>query len=180
MTKTVKVWKINWFKNNDANGGSMKEAIKNALDGQIIVHSQTQKNGRLWTSILPDKFITLTLENKGLYEVITKFPHKVYFDIDKQGQVDSLYLQGVKKIIERYFPNATFAISGSYKETKTSFHFILTNYVIHNVNERTYIKHLCKFLEKEDDAFDWKVYTPNRNMKCINQSKDDGRVKKIF
>ncbi len=180
MPKEIKVWKLNWFKNDSDKGGAMNEAISKALDGQVIIHSQTTKIGRMWTSISPDKFINLVLDNKGLYEVITKYPHKVYFDIDKQGQVDVSYLQKVKAIIEKYFPSATFAISGSYKETKTSFHIILTNYLIHNENERTYIKHLCKFLQKEDEAFDWKVYTTNRNMKCINQSKDDGRVQEII
>jgi hypothetical protein len=38
--------------------------------------------------------------NRGIYEVITKFPHKVYFDIDKKG-ADDRYLETIKLIIQK-------------------------------------------------------------------------------
>lgn len=181
MVKSQKVWKVDFFKNTDENGGAMAEAIKACASDQIVIHSQTKKNGRMWGCVKPEYFLKLIETNCGLYEVITKFPHKVYFDIDKKGLADAEYLQNIKQIILQYFPEAQMAISGSMKETKTSYHIVLQNYVIHNEDERQHMKHLVKYIcEHQDDSFDWKVYTKNRNMKIINQSKDDGRVQEII
>lgn len=83
--------------------------------------------------------------------------------------------------LEEFFPNAVYAVSGSNTEKKISLHIVLQNYVIHNEDERQHIKHLTKYIcENLCADFDWKVYTKNRNMKCINQSKDDGRVQQII
>ena len=124
----------------------------------------------------PTKFINLLTKNNGIYEVITKFPHKLYFDIDHHSSSDENFLPRVKELITEYFPNIELAISGSITPDKTSYHIIAQNYVIHDDKERTQIKMAVKSLQAKCDAFDWKVYTKNRNMKCINQSKDDGRV----
>lgn len=181
MVKQTKLWKLDWFKNDDENGGAMAEAIKECPAEHILIHSQTKKNGRLWGHTEPPKLLKLLETNHGLYEVIIKFPHKVYFDIDKSGSQDQSFLQQVKQIILTYFPNAEMAVSGSIKETKTSYHIVLQNYAIHNEQERDHMKHLAKYIcENVEEGFDWKVYTKNRNMKCINQSKDDGRVQEII
>lgn len=181
MVKQLQVWKLTFFKNDDANCGAQNEAIKACTSEQIVVHSQTVKNGRMWGCATPSQFLKLIEKNHGLYEVMTRFPHKVYFDIDKQGQAEEGHLQNIKNIILQYFPNAEMAISGSIKESKTSHHIVLQNYVIHNEEERQYMKHLVKYIcENQEESFDWKVYTKNRNMKCINQSKDDGRVQEII
>jgi len=180
MVKTVIVWKNTFYKNDDDKGGAMDLAIKECPINNIVIHSQTKKEGRLWGFTEPSKLLKLLEKNYGWYEVITQFPHKVYFDIDKNGLQDSSYLQNIKSIITEYFPNAEMAISGSYTENKTSFHIVLQNYTIHNEDERQHIKHLVIHLKTKDDGFDWKVYTKNRNMKCINQSKDDGRVQNII
>jgi len=180
MVKTITVWKNTFYKNDDENGGAMNLAISNCSNNNIVIHSQTQKNGRIWGCIDSNKFLKLLEKNYGLYEVITQFPHKVYFDIDKIGLQESSYLETIKNIICEFFPNAEMAISGSYTDKKTSFHIVLQNYTIHNEQEREYIKHIVKHLLTKDDGFDWKVYTKNRNMKCINQSKDDGRIQIII
>lgn len=187
MVKTTKVWKVDFYKNDDENGGAMAEAIKHCLPEQIVIHSQTKKNGRMWGCIKPEQFLKLMETNNGLYEVITKFPHKVYFDID--GKVDRLHskeefaiwVENTLAHLEPYFPDAEFAISGSNTETKISLHIILQNYVIHNEEERQQVKHIAKYINEICDGnYDWKVYTKNRNMKIINQSKDDGRVQEII
>lgn len=176
-----KLWKVDFFKNNDENGGAMAEAIKNCQPDQIVIHSQTKKEGRVWGHTTPTIFVNLLEKNYGLYEVITQFPHKVYFDIDKHEGANETYLENIKNIIWQFFPNAEMAISGSITETKTSYHIVLQNYVITSEQERDQIKHIVKFLcEKYDESFDWKVYTKNRNMKCINQSKIDGRIQAII
>jgi hypothetical protein len=42
----VKTYKIDFYKNISDKGGAMACAIKNALKEEIIIHSQTKKNGR--------------------------------------------------------------------------------------------------------------------------------------
>lgn len=178
MVKTLTAWGFPFFKNDDSHGGAQADAI-NIADGRIVVCSQTKKHGRMWGVVPPNACLKLLMKNRGIYEIITKFPHKVYFDIDsKDGKCD---LPTLKRIITKYFPDAEFAISGSVTTEKTSYHITLQNYVIHDENERTYVKNVVEFIhQNEDTAFDTKVYTKNRLMKCINQSKLDGRVQEIL
>jgi hypothetical protein len=184
MVKEFKAWKMSWYKNNDENGGSQNECIGKLKNDEVVVKSQTAKNGSLWGCVEPNNFLQLIQSNKGLYEVITKYPHKVYFDIDRKGEYSAEefnnYKQSVKEIILKYFPNAELAVSGS-NFNKASLHIILNNYLIQNEEERLLVKSVAKYInENIDDAFDWKVYTKNRNMKIINQSKPDGRVQEII
>lgn len=180
MVKQITFMKHKWLKNDDDKGGSMAEAISLKKENEIIMHSQTKKNGRAWTSILPEKIINSLDKNNGLYEVITHFPHKVYFDIDKHTEPNETFLIDIKNHILNYFPDAIMAVSGSITPEKTSYHLTLQNYVIHNENERLYMRQIVKHLNTLEESFDWKVYTKNRNMKCIFQSKDDGRVQQII
>lgn len=181
MVKQINFLKQSWFKNDDENGGAQADAIANKKENEICILSHTKKLGRCWTSIEPKKLLNLLDKNYGLYEIITDFPHKMYFDIDKKcDNISQTFLQDLKTIILQYFPNADMAISGSIKTEKTSYHIVLQNYIIHNKEEQTTIKHIIKYLQTIEDSFDWKVYTKNRNMKCINQSKEDGRVQEII
>jgi len=181
MVKQINYLKQSWFKNDDENGGAQADAIDNKKENEICILSHTKKLGRAWTSMEPTKFLNLLDKNYGLYEIITNFPHKMYFDIDKTGDnISTSFLQDIKTIILQYFPNADMAISGSINPEKTSYHIVLQNYIIHNVDEQTTIKHIIKYLQTKEDSFDWKVYTKNRNMKCINQSKEDGRVQELI
>lgn len=181
MVKQIQYLKQAWFKNDDDKGGAMLQAISIKKQNEICILSHTKKTGRAWTSTEPNKLLKLLDKNYGLYEIITDFPHKMYFDIDKKGDnISETFLTDIKTIILKYFPNADMAISGSIKTEKTSYHIVLQNYVIHNIQEQTTIKHIVKYLQTLEDSFDWKVYTKNRNMKCINQSKEDGRVQEII
>jgi hypothetical protein len=181
--KEVKHLKCVFYKNISAEGGAMLQAINKANDTDVILHSQTTKLGRMWGYTNTTNFLKLLEKNNGLYEVITKFPHKVYFDIDEDEKQENVceYIEKVKHIILTYFPNAEMAISGSNTETKSSLHIILNNYTIHNEAERIYMRQLVKYISLNVLAsFDWKVYTKNRNMKCINQGKLDGRLQEII
>lgn len=180
MVKEITILKMRSFKNNDDKMGAMAEAIKQKNSNEIIVHTQTVKFGRAWCISTPEKFIDIIDKNYGFYEVITSYPHKVYFDIDKNDVPSSTFLVDIKKHILSYFPDAKMAISGSTTDIKTSYHIVLENYIIHNLEERIYVKNIVKYLNTVEDSFDWKVYTNNRNMKCINQSKDDGRIQTII
>lgn len=186
MVKSIKFLKKNWFKNDNENGGAQNQAISQKAHDEIVIHSQTKKNGRCWTHSTPEFLLNAVEKNNGIYEVITSFPHKLYFDIDKKIDTPlshddyTSYIDSVIQIIKKYFPNAECAVSGSNAETKVSLHIILNNYIISNENEREAIKLLVIHIhETESPDFDKKVYTKNRNMKCINQSKDDGRIQQI-
>lgn len=180
--KLIHSWGINWIKNATEDGGAMTEAINRRKNSEIIIHSQTQKNGRLWSSCPSDKICQLIKKNCGLYEVITDFPHKLYFDIDcKTPLIGEPILQKTMDQIKSIWKNGEWAISGSVVDgVKESYHIVSTLYVIHNEREQEMVKCAVKHLQTLNDAFDWKVYTKNRNMKCINQSKDDGRVQEII
>jgi len=179
MVKQITFLKTNWYKNDDDIGGALKESLKNKQSDEVSVLSHTKKHGRCWGNITTTKLLELVEKNNGIYEIITSFPMKAYFDIDKKGD-DTNLLNKIKILILQYFPNAEFAISGSITSEKTSYHIILTNYIIHNIDEHVYFKNIVKYLYTLDDSFDVKVYTSNRNMKCINQSKEDGRVQTII
>ena len=173
------VLKTQFYKNISKDGGAMREAITKSNYNEIIIHSQTKKQGRLWGHTTPSKLLKLVEKNNGIYEVITKFPHKVYFDIDGDETCD---LSVVKTIILQYFPDAEMSVSGSQTNVKNSYHIVLNNYTIHNKEERDIVKHICIYINKyQNPHFDWKVYTNNRNMKAINQSKlNDPRIQLII
>jgi hypothetical protein len=67
----------------------MKMVIDSAPQNNIILNSVTKKLGRMWTDTTPDNLLKLTQKDYGLYEVISFFPHKVYFDIDYKGPHDT-------------------------------------------------------------------------------------------
>ena len=82
-----------------------------------------------------------------------------------------------KKKIKKRIPDAQLSISGSETATKNSYHITMNNYVITNTIDRENFKHFVIGLHSENKGFDTKVYTNNRNMKIINQSKqNDPRV----
>jgi hypothetical protein len=91
--------------------------------------------------------------------------------LDKKGNHPN-YLEEALANIEKEFPGADCAISGSITDEKTSYHIVVQNYVIHNEQERSAVPRIVGGY----DGFDIAVYTKNRNMKCVNQSKLDGRV----
>lgn len=167
-----------WYKNTTAEGGAMTKAISLASADQMILFSHHQKDGRMWTSMDPEKLLNLLNKNRGFYEVINKYPYKVYFDIDGDSMCN---ISNIKIQILEFFPQAEMAISGSVIEDKVSYHIVLQNYIIHNIEEREHLKYTVKYLNNKYNYFDWKVYTPNRNMKMINQSKqDDDRIQAII
>ena len=180
--KTEKFKKLQWVKNASKECGAQSKVIEEAPSEDVVVKSWTKKRGQMWVSCKPEKCIKLLESDVGLYEVLCKFPQKVYFDIDKTTNLECDGLEQMKSIIEMWFPGAVMAISGSKTESKHSYHIVLTNYKIDNEEQREVLKWIVKEkLCPMDDAFDWKVYTSNRCMKCVNQSKhNDSRIQEII
>ena len=140
----------------------------------------------MWGSTNINNMDKLIKSNKGLYEVLTTYPQKIYFDIDKKDYNDSIndydYLKTLKAIIYEYFPDPDMAVSGSCTDDKTSYHIVLNNYILNNQEDKTKLKEIVLYLRQEkDDAFDPAVYGRNQNLKMINQSKrDDPRIQSIM
>ena len=172
MFKIVNYKKLNWFKNASENGGVMQKVIDGMQSNEVCVHIQNQKNGRMWASTTQEQLIKIIDKNIGAYEVISKYPHKAYFDIDCD---DGTPLGTFKKIIQSKIQGELkWTISGSETETKNSYHITLNNYTINNIVDRENFKQFVMNLHSENNGFDTKVYTNNRNMKIINQSKQKG------
>jgi hypothetical protein len=176
-----------FWKNDTSTGGAMKAAIDNCPFNHVVLHTQTRKNGRTWGHCSPDRLLNLVKKNNGVYEVITKFPCKVYFDIDKTVKPPeelpnaNEFLTRIKQYIEQTLPDGDMAISGSVTDTKISYHIILNNYSINSKEELAIVRAIAKHMSRTmDSSIDTAVYTKNRNMKCVNQSKDDGRVQEII
>ena len=68
MPKIVKTlsWGMTWFKNITEDGGAMKEAINTLKQDELVVHSQSKKNGRLWGCLSSDKLVNIITKNHGI------------------------------------------------------------------------------------------------------------------
>ena len=172
---SINVWGVLWFKNASALGGAQNIALQYCDDTQVVVHSVTKKNGRMWGCCTPEKLAELIAANHGIYEVLSEFPQKVYFDLDKAGRHPE-YLDCATSEIQKMLPGAELAVSGSVTDEKTSYHVVVQNYQLNSENDRKAMRVLAGRL----DGFDAAVYTKNRNMKCPNQSKLDGRVQAVM
>jgi uncharacterized protein YaiE (UPF0345 family) len=180
-TTEVNVWKTRFWKNGAEKTGAQEDAIKALTQDQVPIKSWTIKNGQMWGITTPDKLLKLIEKNNGIYELLHSYPKKVYFDIDKSENFTDNYLDVIKNHIESLFPEGDMAISGSKTAEKESYHITLNNYLIHSKEDLESMKLIAKYMNaKLDDGFDWKVYTKNRVMKSINQSKTDGRVQEII
>lgn len=182
MVKEASFLKQRFFKNDNPNGGAMLAAIASAAEAHVILHSQTKKLGRLWGTMPAEKALACAQANHGLYEVLAKFPLKPYFDIDqkRRGEDPGEFLNLCKSQISAVFPDGGMAISGSVTDDKLSYHIVLNNYLIANEEDLKRVKTLVRGLHAQNAAFDWKVYTKNRNMKMVNQSKLDGRIQQVI
>jgi len=180
-TTEVNVWKTRFWKNGAEKTGAQEDAINALNSDQVPIKSWTIKYGQMWGITTPDKLLKLIEKNNGIYELLHSYPKKVYFDVDKSENFTDNYLETIKNHIETLFPDGDMAVSGSKTTEKESYHITLNNYLIHSKEELETMKLIAKYMNsKLDDGFDWKVYTKNRVMKAINQSKTDGRVQEII
>ena len=178
MVESVQFLKSAFFKNVSNQGGAQAHAIKTCPQGNIVLSRCKDKSLRLWGSMTQNHYLNTVAKDHNLFEIITKYPHKVYFDIDGPHAEDfPTYIEQVKQKILEYFPNAEMALSGSNTEKKASIHVVLQNYMIFTEFQRDQVKEIAMLAGM---GFDTAVYTKNRLMKCVNQSKTDGRVQAII
>ena len=83
----------------------------------------------MWASATPEELLKVCNKDNGIYEVLSHFPQKVYFDIDCKIKTTDFYIKIINKINE-LFPKNNMAVSGSVTDEKTSYHIILNSYLI--------------------------------------------------
>ena len=134
------------------------------------------------------EFAALLKEDFQIYDVMhtnEKYKHlRIVFDIDKKGKDVTDPLNDSIAVITEKFPDAILNISGSVVETddgctKYSYHIVLFDYVVEDVNEYELVQKLC-IKHKAELGFDPVIYKVNGQYKCVNQSKQDGRIQKII
>lgn len=174
------IYGVNFWKNGSSATGAQALAIRDKQEGEILAKSW-MKNGQLWGCVTPAHFLKLLETNKGLYEMLTQYPYKVFFDIDNKdtGVNFAEFTQKIKANILGTFPEAEFAISGSFHETKASLHITLNNYLIRNEEDRNILRAIVGNLKLTDSSFDISVYKTNGCIKAINQMKSEDPYKRV-
>lgn len=182
IKKSQKLYNIQWYKKGT--GSAQDYLISILKDDEILLHRHTEKEGRQWGITTPENLFKITQKNRGLYEVIiTDRKRKLYFDIDVSRSIHKDILPNVllkqcrTKLIEE-FPGAILQVSGSVTTLKISYHIIISNWYADTLEDILCLKEFTT--SNSNLFFDNKVYTSNRNMKLINQSKPDGRVQSFI
>jgi hypothetical protein len=171
---------------NDERAGSFDFSFFRAQNGEGRSFYQLVK--------LNDIINLLTTDNKSLCEILNKYPKKLYFDIDGKNDEYELTLKDVKKTLKKYFnlKKKDYTISGYLSKEKNSFHIVCKKYVFNNEDEvlkfKDILNNLIKIEKNKREQggkynktiiyFDPAVYSKNRLMKCIYQSKIGGNVAK--
>ncbi|KAJ3010145.1 hypothetical protein HKX48_007567 [Thoreauomyces humboldtii] len=172
----------------------MKTVLDQCTPGQVVVaHARSyltaegvNKNYSEYGIVDNTKLQDILETDNQLFEMMMADRRiKVCFDIDAKGAKSEDPLNKVKNKIVSWFPNASMNIAGSRTKReadmwKFSYHIVLQNYHVENVNGFAPVKQLCMLPENKELGFDPAVYRTNGLFKFVNQSKGDGRVQKIF
>lgn len=169
---------VNWYENTKDSKSvspefkSLYHCLNTKTADQYIIY-RTDNQYHRWANCTENQVKEMINENHHIYEVLPKNgQRKVYFDIDCLKTKTKLsfqeFIEKCTCIIQSLFKDAVFQISGSESE-KYSLHIIVSNYYSNNQKEMKVLKTFCEFFS--DFGFDPSVYSINRNMKCINQSK---------
>ena len=155
------------------------ESLKKQTKDQRLF-KMSNKYGYGWSLIKEDDIYNLVKNNNAnICEVLSIYPKKVYFDIDGT-EPKNIDLKTVKDIINEYFPNEKLSISGYETDVKKSYHIILSNLILEDEKDLNLLKKIVQSMNNKCKYFDWKVYTKNRNMKSIYQSKPSGTKQEII
>lgn len=153
--------------------GSMNQLLDGIKDDEQILQMTHGKNIMFTKIKINDILPLIDTKNSNICEILHHFPKKIYFDVDGKDPKEC-NLTAVKDIINKHFDNPKMSISGSETDTKNSYHIVLNDYIIQNERQLIDLKNLVQYIkENENKYFDDKVYTKNRAMKMINQSKPD-------
>lgn len=175
MVQPIAFLKSSFFKNVSQQGGAQAHAIKHCPKDHLVVSRQNDKHPKIWGYMTPEHFLSALEKNHNLFEIITTYPHKVYFDFDGSESTDfNALMDSLRAKVLIYFPQAVLSLSGS-NQGKASIHVVLQNYMIFDESQRNCVRQIAN-----ECGFDTAVYTRNRLMKCVNQSKSDGRIQAVL
>lgn len=149
-----------------------KRCIRNKQQDEKVIKAVYHEH-HMWTLVKESKLKDLVNNyNSFIMEILNDYPKKVYFDIDGT-EPEKLNLENIKLIINKYFPDEEMSISGYENDKKKSYHIILHNLILKNDSDLNLLKKVATMMKINDcEYIDNKVYTKNRAMKCINQSKN--------
>ena len=173
--KVITAYGVNWLTNATNNDkGAQQMVIESAPENHIIIKSFTNKNGHIYADIQPEIILDVIKYDLNLMEIITNDKHKIYFDIDaKTSDIKDKdnYKESLINMINVIFPDSDMAISGSENEYKYSYHITLNNYMCLDSDDKNILKRIVKYIKTVFTAVDISVYSKNRCMKYLNQSK---------
>ena len=179
------------------NGGKNKKdrtiQIYNNNNNLIPIGSINKAQGKIiivrYGNCDKNYFQELLAEDNNLCELVM-LPCRMFFDYDKnlkltKKEVDEWNwdecLTPIKQTLRRYFGNKMLNISGSIAQNKLSLHIVISLTMIKTRDDMDIFKNFVKdVLKKEDEGWDDSVYSKDRLMKSVNQSKGDGRIQKIL
>lgn len=163
------------------NTGSQTHLLANKQDDDKLFKIVHPTYGHGWTTMKEDEIIPfITQGNINVYEVLHSYPKKLYFDIDSESPKEDDLNRAII-IIEEYFGKVEMAISGSQETNQNSYHIVIPSLLIENELHLLELRKLVQHIStNEFEAFDWKVYTNNRTMKCIFQSKPERSIQDII
>lgn len=149
-------------------------------DHAYLISQQNKKVGKKFATATKEDILKLVKKDRQLYEVLISrdFPRKLYADIDLNNPPADFnqdrYLAEVKATFTEYFPDIEFAISGSIRKEKASYHFVSTNYKIDNAEQLSNVKALYIYIkENVNEGFDPSPMDAYHEMKMVNQSKPE-------
>lgn len=172
------VWNQWWFKG----AGAQEFLLSQLCSDEILMHIFHPEHKRAYARVKINELHSLFKGNRYLYEIVTtNRKRKLYFDIDSY-QKDTL--DECKEALYKLMPDAQLQISG-YRppvdkvimpdiQKKWSYHITVSNYYFKNKADMEGVKGFC--LQNKHLGFDPAVYTCNRLMKCMGQSKIDGPI----
>ncbi len=166
-------------------GKGTQDMLLNGIDHSkvmlktIVANKDSERHA--WAVVDPKTASELTSINNNIQEIIYQYPCKLYFDIDGKD-TNKINLQSVKQLINKYFYNPKMAISGYENNEKNSYHIVLHELLIKDYDDLTKMKQYVKYINKIEqfNYFDETVYSKNRCMKMINQSKPNKPIQSII
>lgn len=155
---------------------------KGVVNNLLTIKKQSERvcmmqGDKYYHGLIEEKnIVSFTQKNNiNLCELITEYPCRVYFDIDGKPDLD---LSDVENTIIEYFGMTDMYIMGYENDKKNSYHITLPHYIT-TYDDLETLKNIVKHIKKNRcDAFDDVIYTKNRGMKCVFQSKPNGGIQK--
>ncbi|KAI9155994.1 hypothetical protein H9P43_009104 [Blastocladiella emersonii ATCC 22665] len=160
---------LQWYSGKDGDDkdmGPQRYVLSTLKDNKLVVK---HKEAHHFAKVKPEKLVEILNRNHCIQEMVHPDRlSKVYFDVDFNRDCGDVTLDEVKAVIMDQFPSANLQICGYETDQKKSWHIVLSNYTA-TFKELELVKLFC--MQYSALGFDAKVYTANRFMKCINQSK---------